>query len=108
MRVIKTKIGSGNLSDPDDMYRVKSLFQNMGLYNQDIVSPYFDSELQSAIKKFQFDNDLVVDGQMMPDGETEKALVSAMVRSPIIRCPICGGPHGGSQGDICPDCTVKQ
>lgn len=32
---------------------------------------------------------------------------SFMGKSPIIRCPKCGAPHGGSQGKLCPDCAKK-
>jgi rubrerythrin len=27
--------------------------------------------------------------------------------SPIVRCPKCGAPHGGSQGALCPECAAK-
>jgi NMD protein affecting ribosome stability and mRNA decay len=29
-------------------------------------------------------------------------------KSPVIRCPKCGAPHGGVCGKLCPDCYNKQ
>jgi len=64
----------------------------------------------SAIEKFQKDRKIKVDGIVNPKGETEKAIneeLKVSARSPIVRCTVCGGPHGGSKGDLCPQCDSK-
>jgi rubrerythrin len=28
-------------------------------------------------------------------------------KSPTFWCTVCGAPHGGSMGDLCPSCHIK-
>lgn len=78
------------------------------------LTPYPDEAIFSSIKAYQKDSGLKVDGIIKPNGETIKSLnkdeeddEDPGVRSPTMRCPECGGPHGGSKGDLCPDCDAK-
>lgn len=107
------KKDSGSV-DLDDVFNIKNALKRSGHYEEPDygITPYPDKELFSAIKRFQKDKDLKIDGIINPDGETIQALKlfdgsSDIGNAPIQRCPTCGAPHGGSMGDLCPDCTVK-
>ena len=111
---IKKTVGSDYRVALDDVYNVKSALNTLGYYKKPEygITPYPDEKMFNAIKSFQKDEDLKVDGVMKPNGETIEALNKRIsddpgVRSPTIWCPKCGGPHGGSKGDLCPDCTDK-
>ncbi len=80
------------------------------------LTPYPDKAMFNAVKEFQKDNGLKADGVITPDGETLQALNNLEneapnsdepLKSPTFWCPQCGGPHGGSSGDLCPDCDKK-
>jgi hypothetical protein len=107
--MIQFSVGNNLTNDPDDILNVKSHFSKLGLYKNDLGlhSPFMDFELDNAIKRFQNNHDLKVDGKINPKGETENFLKIKLSGSPIIRCPKCGAPHGGSKGAYCPDCVVK-
>lgn len=123
-------------ADGNDILNVKKALFRTGDY--DIpdygLTAYPDQQMFSAIKKFQKNNGLKVDGVIETDGETLNALngqhflgdddpdpkfikpfangkrnltPSEPLKSPIMRCPQCGAPHGGSAGDLCPDCDAK-
>ncbi len=116
MKEIKLEKSIGpNYSDMElkDVLNVKMGLNRVGYYEEPKygLTPYPDDQLFKSIKNYQEENDLKIDGIMRPDGETirslNKTIKNIAGRSPIIRCTVCGGPHGGSQGDICPDCSVK-
>ncbi|MDX1739023.1 MAG: peptidoglycan-binding domain-containing protein, partial [Alphaproteobacteria bacterium] len=86
------------------------------------ISPYPDKPLFSAIKHFQADNNLKVDGIMKPGGETENALISMggdgygpyVCGAPIYpregsgntKIEYCQSKHGGAN-QYCRKCTVR-
>jgi peptidoglycan hydrolase-like protein with peptidoglycan-binding domain len=98
----------------EDVKKVKSALLKLGYYQTPKygMTPYPDEELFRAVKAFQKDKGLKVDGIMRPDGETVMALNGKLpselpgVRSPTFWCK-CGAPHGGVFGDVCKDCYFK-
>lgn len=111
---INKTLGESYDVDLDDVYRVKSAFKDIGYYKVPSygLTKYPDTHLYNAVREFQRDENLRIDGVMRPDGETIQALNSKLpdhpgVKRPDMRCPVCGGWHGGSMGDLCPDCTSK-
>jgi murein L,D-transpeptidase YcbB/YkuD len=107
---IKKTLQQDGSNDPDDVLAIKKALNGTGHYKTPDygITPYPDRSLFDAIKKYQKDWDLKVDGVMYPDGETIQSLnENPGVRSPIYRCTACGAPHGGSKGNLCPDCDAK-
>ncbi len=111
---IKSKVSRDSNVNLNDVSELKNSLIKQGYYNipEYGLTPYPDRELFDAIKAFQRDHQLKVDGIVNPDGETIWALNNfvedePMVRSPTMWCPKCGGPHGGSKGSLCPYCAAK-
>lgn len=69
--LIKNSVGNNWINDEGDVIRIKTAFQKLGYYKRPVRNGIIDHELDMAIKEFQYDNDLKVDGYMLPDGETE-------------------------------------
>ena len=96
-----------------DIFNVKTALNGLGYYDEPKYgfTVYPDRQMFDSIKSFQGDNDLKVDGVMNPDGETIQEMnkqLKISARTPRSWCTVCGGPHGGSKGDVCPDCDSKQ
>ncbi len=117
MSSIKTRLSRDSQSNPNDVLEIKNALYELGYYEIPSygLTPYADKQMFSAIRKFQMDNHLVVDGVINPDGETidtinqrQNMRLIPVGKSPIQRCPECGAPHGGSKGDLCPQCDVKK
>ena len=117
MIVIKKTISPNHRSDLNDVRTIKSALLSTGHYEIPSygLTPYADTKLFSAIQAFQSENNLNVDATIRPNGETLHAINNSIIheknnfaRSPSTWCPQCGGPHGGSKGDLCPDCSIKQ
>lgn len=113
--MIKKTMGRSYAAKEDDVLKVKSTLMNQGFYKVPSygITPYADSDLFSAIRQFQKSSELDVTGVIRPQDETDRALDRVAeeypgARTPIIRCTVCGGPHGGSKGDLCPECDVKK
>lgn len=117
---IKQTLSPDGKADPQDILAVKKALVRTGHYEiPDYgLTPYPDKHLFNAIKSYQKSAGLKVDGIMKPQGETIRHLNEEDDddyeeddpdnRGPILRCPECGAPHGGSKGDLCPDCDIKQ
>lgn len=112
--MIKKTIGANYNAEGEDVLRVKSLLNNHGFYEIPSygLTPYPDGELFRSIKSFQENMGLKVSGVIRPEDKTDKFLDKLLgipgVKGPILRCTECGGPHGGSKGDLCPDCDIKK
>lgn len=111
---IKSTLRQNGRNNPDDVLVLKQALHRAGYYDipEYGLTPYPDTKLFEGIKNFQKKNDLKVDGVVNPEGETilqlnkyRHSILSA--RTPTLRCTECGGPHGGSAGDMCPDCDKK-
>jgi|GEM_PF-1353370 len=120
--MIKGFIGPDYNSDGSDVVKAKQALKKLGYYTVPKygVTEYADKGLFSAIEDFQKDKGIKPTGQIKKDDKTAKTLSSALAEvegeydedneaenSPIFRCTECGGPHGGSQGDLCPSCAGK-
>jgi peptidoglycan hydrolase-like protein with peptidoglycan-binding domain len=83
VRLNKT-FSTANSVDIDDTKQLKSSLSKMGYYKPDTragesvygFNEYPNSNLETAIKDFQRDNGLKIDGTIKPGGPTEKALNS--------------------------------
>jgi len=107
MKRITTNVGNNQRSNPDDIITIKKALKTIGLYHGDTSMPFIDSEMDKAIYSLQRIEKLKTDGLITPGGDTEKAIFR-LTGSPVVRCPKCGAPHGGSKGSLCPDCYIKQ
>lgn len=114
LKIKRTIRQDSGQTDLDDILKIKKALAKTGHYEAPEygLTPYPDKKLFGAIKKFQKDNKLKIDGVINPDGETINALKDTLPddlpsKSPIMRCPKCGAPHGGSKGSLCPDCDAK-
>lgn len=57
---------------------MKENFKTLGNYDEDAESGYITRGLDSAIKMFQRDNNLKVDGRINPRGETESRIFDVL------------------------------
>lgn len=69
---IEAVVRSSSPNNPDDTISVKEALEKLGYYKTPEwgITPFADREMYDAIKAFQKDNKLQVDGFMKPDGET--------------------------------------
>lgn len=108
---LKSAIGADRETDPDDVWIVKNNLKNNGYFSEPPygVTPYPDQFLFDAIKQYQKENDLKVDGIMLPDGETERHMLENFAaKSPTMWCRHCQGPHGGVYSPtVCFQCWQK-
>lgn len=123
--MIKKTVGQNYKTDESDVLQIKIALKQRGFYDVPAygLTPYADKALFDGIKKFQAVAGLNPTGIVRPNDKTVKALSrnedewtddgeeefdDPSARPPVIRCTECGAPHGGSMGDLCPPCHVKQ
>lgn len=112
--MIQKTMGANCNADSEDVTKIKSLLHRRGFYEIPSygMTSYPDQALFKSIRAFQKDFGLKVTGVIRPEDETDRILdrLSDLpgVKGPILRCAQCGAPHGGSKGDLCPDCDVKK
>ena len=113
IKITKT-LGYDYNTELDDVRKVKVALNKIGYYKTPTygLTPYPDENLFLAIKKFQKDKNLKVDGVVKPNGETIARLNGELPKDiPGVKghyiCPECGGRHGGVYGDLCQWCTFK-
>jgi hypothetical protein len=76
-------VGNGFKNAPRDVGTVKRALGGLGYLPEDPFdrpSGFIEESTTAAIKRFQGDNDLTIDGWLQPGGETEAALNSATNR----------------------------
>jgi hypothetical protein len=73
---LRAPLGSRYRADADDVWLTKIALKESGYYEEPKhgLTPYPDAKLFDAIKEFQKDNNLKIDGYMRPGGETEDVL----------------------------------
>jgi len=71
---IAAPIGKGFRSLPIDIISLRANLSRLGKYQGDDEIDILDRELEKAIKSFQQDEGLQIDGIMRPSDETERAL----------------------------------
>ncbi len=103
---------NGSDTNFEDVVNIKKVLRQIGYYETPTygITEFPDERMYSALERFQREKNLKIDGVVIPGGETEDALnkeLKVSAKSPIIRCTVCGGPHGGSKGDLCPSCDAK-
>lgn len=73
--LIKKPVGNNMVNDGDDVLNVRKSLSALGVSRDDTDNPIITRGLDSAIKNFQRNNDLKVDGILRPRGETESAML---------------------------------
>lgn len=79
-RSLASPLGETSPADPDDVLRAKHAFRKLGYYKIPSygLTPYPDQPLFNGIRAYQKDKDLIVDGLMMPGGETEQSVNNSL------------------------------
>lgn len=107
-----------------DVAKAEAFLHRAGYYKpltEDGPSGYHNGELDAAIRTYQKDNQLKVDGLMNPGGPTVTKLASQLLgqpagpfgddepeRSPRLTCTRCGAKHGGVfSTSLCFNCVNK-
>lgn len=110
---LKQPIGPGYNMDPDDVREIKTALVGTGHYKPPEfgITEIPDNQMLDAIRGYQKDNNLKVDGVMRPGGETENS-IAAMGRwkSKRYKCIVCNKRifHGGVGSKyVCSDCLSK-
>ena len=98
--------------DPQDVLTLKRSLHLAGYYEKPSygITEYPDVPLFKSIRSYQKDHGLKVDGIVNPNGETIQQInkdTRISVRTPTMWCIKCGGPHGGSSGNVCQWCATK-
>ena len=114
---LRQSVGHRQQNQPDDVLRVKTALNQLGYYDipEQGLGSGVDDAFVSAIRAYQQQRGLESDGQMRPGGPTERDIESLLQdpgfdianRAPILRCIICGAPHGGVYGPICHRCWER-
>lgn len=107
---LKSTLGSSHNADPDDIWATKHNLRTRGYYAVPKygMTEYPDQQLYDAIKNYQHDNKLTIDGVMQPGGETERHLLNGGDVAATYWCTVCGAPHGGVYSpSICWQCWNK-
>ncbi len=80
---LKRPLGNNLDNDQDDVLQTREKLKKAGYEAGEQDRPYMDAPLEKAIRSFQKDKGLYVDGYMEPGGETENALHSAKNKTPL-------------------------
>lgn len=117
---LASTVGRGHLMLRSDVRNTKLRLAELGyvetLEPSTLEVP--DDAFFQAIREYQTDHGLTVDGVMRPGGETERTFqtvnnptgLPGKSYGPIYRCqvPGCGAPHGGVfSGSVCHKCVEK-
>jgi hypothetical protein len=81
-RVFHNAIGNKRHNDYDDVSNAKHKFKRLGYYKDAVKNGYIDESLIKSITSYQRDNDLNIDGYMMPGGETETHMYGDLLGLP--------------------------
>ncbi|WP_420546821.1 peptidoglycan-binding domain-containing protein [Curvivirga sp.] len=106
---LKEPIGPGYNMDPDDVRKTKSVLSETGHYTPPKfgITDIPDNQMIDAIRRYQKDNDLKVDGIIRPGGETAESLIAMGTGSRGVgNCRVCDTPshHGVFHRDVCYEC----
>ena len=67
-------VGNNLDNDPQDIRDTKRRLNRLGFFDDEVENDFITRELDNGIKGFQRDNDLRVDGKLLPGGETEREI----------------------------------
>ncbi|MBD3660997.1 MAG: peptidoglycan-binding protein [Arenibacter algicola] len=107
---LKQPLGLSYDADPDDVWVTKHNLQKAGFYPKPDhgMTEFPDHQMIDAVKQYQRENGLRVDGVMKPDGETERHMLDNYDTAMTYWCRVCGAPHGGVHSpNICWQCWNK-
>ncbi|MBF0246926.1 MAG: peptidoglycan-binding protein [Alphaproteobacteria bacterium] len=95
---LKSPMGRSYNVDLDDTLRTKHAFHDLGYYQPPAhgMNEYPDTGIFNAIKQFQTDHGLRVDGVMKPGGQTANALGTVLAKqgkSKPVGNPMEAGPN---------------
>lgn len=78
--IIFAPVGNNLKNDPEDVLRVKTTLGSLGRFDQkQDKNGYITRDLDSAVKGYQRDKNLKIDGIIYPGGETEQSLQQDLV-----------------------------
>jgi hypothetical protein len=107
---LKSIVSANSAVNSDDVWVLKQALRQEGYYSEPVneITPFPDRELFKAIKRFQSDTGLRVDGVVKPGGETERKIQEQLKAVAKFRCIICNAWHGGLYSPhICWQCWEK-
>ena len=84
MFILKGRVASNSPTDLEDSAIIKMALTSLGYYDdtETGLSPYGDKKLFKAVKSFQNNHNLKVDGVINPDGPTQKTMKEKLLSSP--------------------------
>lgn len=86
--VLKGSVGSMMQNDGDDVVRVKDALHQTGYRAKPAQNGIIDQDTDDAIRTFQREKGLKVDGYLMPGGETEKSINATLNNMDVVDSPI--------------------
>ncbi len=87
MSLFGNSIGQMMINVEDDVFKAKDIFGEIGLYEREPDNGILDKELDSALKVFQKEKGLKIDGLLHPDGDTEQAVIMELGRQTHEQAP---------------------
>lgn len=104
---LRNALEATSAAHPDDVLVARNALHSAGVNVVRNVS-YPTTDLFAAIREFQVQNGLKVDGKVKPGGETEFNLKDYLHLTNLTRCLECGVLHGGVySARYCSDCYDK-
>lgn len=71
---LKQPVGNNLDNAPEDVKNTKRRLNTLGYFEDDTENDFITRDLDDGIKRFQDDNDLRIDGKLLPGGETERTI----------------------------------
>ena len=81
--LLTDSVGNNHINNEDDILKTrKNISKLVPEYDEDNDIPLITGRLDKAIKSFQKDNGLKIDGKINPAGETERAMFEKLENKP--------------------------
>lgn len=84
--VVTRRVSRDTKATPEDVRLLKKALNRLGYYYPNAkhgITKIADAAMIDALKAFQRDNGLTLDGVIVPGGETQKALNEKLVRQEV-------------------------
>lgn len=79
--IITTPVGNGFNTTPKDVVNTRKNLKRLGFNSGDVKNELIDKDLNKAIRGFQSQYQLKVDGIIKPDGETEREMNARLLNA---------------------------
>lgn len=77
-RFLNGSVGNNLQNNPEDVRSIKKNLKTIGYYNEEFDNGYLTRPMDIAIRNFQTDFGLKVDGKLYPGGETEREITNKL------------------------------